>query len=89
MTEAGDHQVAFARQLGQVEGRLSALEQKLQLLEQRIEQRLTAIDSKLEQLTAALNIGRGGWAALAMVGAVLGAIISLIVWVFDHWRRWA
>jgi len=83
-----DHNIAFARQLGQVEGRLSALEQKLHVLEQRIENRLTAIDAKLDQLTAALNIGRGGWKALAVLGAALSGAAALLAWLLDHWRGW-
>jgi len=83
MTEH-DHHLAFARQLGQVEGRLSALEQKLLLLEQRIESRLMAIDTKLDQLNAALNMGRGSWKALATLGAVLASMAALLGWLFDH-----
>lgn len=79
-----DERFALARQVGQVEGRVAALEHKTDALEQRIDGRLAAIEGKIDQLTAVLNLGRGGWKALAVVGTLIIALATLTGWVVDH-----
>jgi hypothetical protein len=78
MSEALDPAVRFAHQLGHLEGRLAALERKVDGFEQRVETRLASIETKLDQLGAALNFGRGGWKALAVIAAALAALLSLL-----------
>lgn len=69
--------VHFAHHLGHLEGRLAALEQKVDGFEHRFETRLLSIETKLDQLGAALNFGRGGWKALAVIAALVGASFTL------------
>ncbi len=85
MSELAD-QISFAHQLGQLEGRINALERKVDAFEQRIEGRLGTIEAKLDNVAALLNLGRGGWQALAVIGAVLASILSAIAWVLQHAR---
>jgi hypothetical protein len=75
---------SLALQLGLMEGRLSALEHKMELLEERIERRLATIEQKIDQLTAALNLGRGGWKALAIVSTLMASALDATAWLFDH-----
>jgi len=77
-------QISFAHQLGQLEGRINALERKVDAFEQRIEGRLGAIENKLDQVATLLNLGRGGWQAFALLGAVLAGVLSTIAWVLQH-----
>jgi hypothetical protein len=73
--------ISAAHQLGQLEGRISALERKVDLFEQRIEGKLSAIDSKLDALTSALHFGRGGWKVLAVLASLLVALGGLLKWL--------
>lgn len=85
MSDLAD-QISFAHQLGQLEGRINALERKVDAFEQRIETRLGAIEAKLDTMAALLNLGRGGWQAFALIGAVLASLLSAAAWVMDHAR---
>ncbi len=78
MSEVPDPAIHFAHELGHVEGRLAALERKVDGFEQRVESRLCSIEGKLDQLGAALNFGRGGWKVLAVVSAMIGAVLTFV-----------
>lgn len=73
--------ISFAHQLGQLEGRITALERKVDVFEQRIESQLMAIGSKLDELNTALQLGRGGWKALVLLASVAGALAALVKWL--------
>ncbi len=79
-------QISFAHQLGQLEGRINALERKVDAFEQRIEGRLGAIEAKLDNMATLLNLGRGGWQAMAVIGAIAAALASAAAWVVEHIR---
>ena len=83
MSELGER-ISFARQLGHMEGRINALERKVDVFEQRIESKLGAIEGKIDQLTTILNLGRGGWKALVMLGTFIGALMAVLKWLIDH-----
>lgn len=85
MSDLAD-QISFAHQLGQLEGRINALERKVDAFEQRIESRLGAIEAKLDQVATLLNLGRGGWQAFAMLGALLASVLGATAWLLDHAR---
>lgn len=78
MSEPSDPVVHFAHELGHLEGRLAALERKVDGFEQRVESRLCSIEGKLDQLGAALNFGRGGWKVLAVMAALVGALLTFV-----------
>lgn len=78
--------VSFAHQLGQLEGRITALERKVDVFEERIEGRLATIEGKLDHLTSLLDLGRGGWRVLAMLAALLASALAAAAWVYDHAR---
>lgn len=83
MSEA-DSRVDFARQLGHLEGRLVGLERKVDGFEQRVEGKLTIIETKLDQLSAALYLGRGGWKVLTVLAVIASVIAGFIGWTLDH-----
>ena len=58
---------------GQLDGRVSALEDWVK-----------SIDSKLDQLIAAANMGRGAWWALVKVGGVLVMATMAVSWTYEH-----
>ena len=66
----------FVHTLGHVEGRLAALEHKVEHFERRTEDSLHAIDTKLDDLRAALHFSRGGWKTLVVIAAILGTLLS-------------
>lgn len=70
--------IHFAHELGQLEGRLAALEQKIDGYEQRAERRLHSIETKIDELGAALNFGRGGWKVLVIIAAITGTLLTFI-----------
>ncbi len=81
MSDALAERISFAHQLGQLEGRITALERKVDVFEQRIERQLGAIEGKLDALTSALNFGRGGWKVLAVLASLLAALVGVVNWV--------
>jgi hypothetical protein len=46
--------------------------------------RFKAIDAKLDVLIATMNTGKGAWKAVALMGTVILALVSLGAWVYDH-----
>lgn len=70
--------VHFAHELGHLEGRFAALERKVDGFERRVESRLCSIETKLDGLGAALNFGRGGWKAVAVMGAIVAASLTFL-----------
>lgn len=71
------------RTIGQVEGRVTALERKVDGLEERIEKRLDNIDFKLTALNEALNMGKGSWKAFAVVGAIITVAVTVANFILD------
>lgn len=50
---------------------------------------MTANNSKLDQLIAAANMGRGAWGLILRMGTVMVAVAAAVAWVVDriHWPR--
>lgn len=80
---------ALARDLGRLEGRLQALEEKIGGIERGIDERLTAIERKLDRLTEAFNMGRGVAITIAKVGALLLLLCSAAAWIVDSMTGWS
>ena len=75
-------------QVGVLEGRMTALERKVDVYEERLEHRLSSIENKLDSLTAALNIGRGGWKAALLLLSLLSGLVAFISGLVTHfWGR--
>jgi hypothetical protein len=80
--------------------RFAVLEMKVEYLEQQAERHekrmvtsMDKLESKLDTLTGAVqrlldasNMGRGAWWAMVKVGAVLIAIITIVVALYDRLR---
>ncbi len=79
---------ALARDLGRLEGRLQALEEKVGGVEHALDERLTAIERKLDRLTEAFNMGRGAAITIAKVGALLLLLCSAAAWFIDNMTWW-
>lgn len=73
------------------------VEERLARLEVRAdgsEKWLQSIDTKVDQIVAAMNMGKGAWVLLLKAGAVLVALVtafaSLVAaaaWVFDKFHK--
>lgn len=80
---------ALARDLGRLEGRLQALEEKVGVVERSIDERLTAIERKLDRLTEAFNMGRGAAMTVAKLGALVLLACGAVAWLIDNMTGWA
>ena len=80
----GDDRLTLARHVGMLDGRVTAMEAKADRFEARIEKQLSTIEGKLDQLTTVLNLGRGGWRVVWVMGSLIAAIASLLGWVATH-----
>jgi hypothetical protein len=78
----------FSRAIGRLEGRLDAFERTRIERDQAIDRRLAAIDGKLDQLTTAFNMGRGGAIAGAKIGGMVLLAIGAIAWLADRLPNW-
>ena len=63
--------------LGQVEGRMDAVERG----QQRIESRLGGIEDALRNIGSRLDRGAGFWAAVVVAASVVGSVVGGAVWV--------
>jgi hypothetical protein len=80
---------ALARDLGRLEGRLQALEEKVGGVEHALDERLTAIERKLDRLTEAFNMGRGAAMTVAKLGGLLLLAFGAVAWLIDNMTGWA
>lgn len=67
-------------------------DRRITRLEVQLEQlslQMTANNSKLDQLIAAANMGRGAWGLILRMGTVMVAVAAAVAWVVDriHWPR--
>jgi hypothetical protein len=79
----------MARDVGRLEGRLQALEDKVSIVERSIDERLGAIEQKLDRLTEAFNMGRGAAITVAKLGGLLLLASGTVAWFVDHMTGWA
>jgi len=67
------------RDIGRMEGRLQALEDRLQ----KVEALLVRIDDRLAKIESQETERKGGWKALVFVsGAMSSGIAAVVTWVF-------
>jgi len=62
--------------VGQLDGRLSAVEQG----QQRIEGQLSVIQHGVQELTRRMDRGAGFWAAVVLIASALGTIAGGVTW---------
>ena len=72
------------RSVGQVEGRMAALERKVDGLEERIDKKLAGIDYKLERINEVMVMGKGSWKTFAVLGTVVATIIAFSKFLLSH-----
>ncbi|MGE0116826.1 MAG: hypothetical protein AB7S71_14900 [Dongiaceae bacterium] len=83
MTEAD-----LSRAIGRLEGRFDAFERTRIERDQAVDRQLAAIDGKLDRLTTAFNLGRGGALALVKIGSLLLLIAAAAGWLADRLPSW-
>ena len=50
----------------------------------RISDKVDRLDGKVDDLLKAAHMGQGAWWLMLRVGAVITAVISAAVWIFDR-----
>lgn len=83
MTEA-----ELSRAIGRLEGRLDAVERTSIERDQALDRQLAAINGKLDRITTAFNLGRGGALVLVKLGSVLLLLIAAAAWLADRLPAW-
>ncbi len=83
MTEAD-----LSRAIGRLEGRFDAFERTRIERDQAVDRQLAAIDGKLDRLTTAFNLGRGGALVLVKIGSLLLLIAAAAGWLADRLPSW-
>ena len=78
----------LSRALGRLEGRLDSFERTRIERDQALDRQLGAINGKLDHLTAAFNMGRGGALALVKLGGLLLLIGGGAAWLADRLPSW-
>lgn len=79
----------MARDVGRLEGRLHALEDKVEALERALDERLGAIERKLDRLTEAFDMGRGAAITIAKMGGLILLVSGSVAWFIDNMTGWA
>jgi hypothetical protein len=78
----------LSRAIGRLEGRLDAVERTGIERDQALDRQLAAINAKLDRLTAAFNLGRGGALVLAKLGGALLLLVGAAAWLADRVPAW-
>jgi hypothetical protein len=78
----------LSRALGRLEGRLDAFERTRIERDQALDRQLAAINGKLDRLTTAFNMGRGGAVALVKLGGALLLLGGAAAWLADRLPAW-
>lgn len=78
----------LSRAIGRIEGRLDAVERSNVERDQALDRQLAAINGKLDRLTTAFNLGRGGALVLVKLGTVLVLLIAAAAWLADRLPAW-
>jgi hypothetical protein len=78
----------LSRALGRLEGRLDAFERTRVERDQALDSQLAAINGKLDRLTTAFNMGRGGVRALVKLGGLLLLLGGGAAWLADRLPSW-
>lgn len=73
-----------------VEADIAELKSRVRAMEKVAE----SLDGKVDQIIAAMNMGKGAWVLLLKVGAVFvafvtafAALVSAAAWVFDKFHK--
>ncbi len=72
------------RSLGRIEGEVKALTASVSSLTTSLNERLNAMDIEIEALKIDKAKAQGRWSAIAGAGAVVGALVSIVVQVLFH-----
>jgi hypothetical protein len=78
----------LSRAIGRLEGRFDAFERTRIERDQAVDRQLAAIDGKLDRLTTAFNLGRGGALVLVKIGSLLLLIVAAAGWLADRLPAW-
>ncbi len=78
----------LSRAIGRLEGRFDAFERSRVERDQAIDRQLAAISGKLDRLTTAFNLGRGGAIAGAKFGGLLLLAVGAAAWLADRLPAW-
>lgn len=76
------------RDMGRLEGRMDALEQRQSRFETRIVDHLHDINAKLESLTNTWVGGKGAWKAISVLACVVVFGSSVAMWGISEYRAW-
>ena len=71
------------KDLGRLEADMENLKANHAGLEGKMEERLTKIEGYLQEIRDAANMGKGMFWLLLKIGAVLAALASAGVWIWD------
>jgi hypothetical protein len=78
----------LSRAIGRLEGRFDAFERTRIERDRAVDRQLTAIDGKLDRLTTAFNLGRGGALALVKIGGLFLLLTAAVGWLADRLPSW-
>lgn len=70
---------------------MASNDERIAALEARFEGQekwLRSIDQKLDEVMAAMNMGKGAWKAILMVGGAITAVIAALAWIADKLHFW-
>jgi hypothetical protein len=78
----------LSRAIGRLEGRFDAFERTRSERDQALDRQLATINGKLDRLTTAFDLGRGGALAIAKFGGLLLLAIGAAAWLADRLPAW-
>jgi hypothetical protein len=78
---------ALNREVGRLEGRLTALEAEMKAYKLENNTKLASIEKKLDDITDILSQGRGGWKAAAWLAGAIATVAVSVDWVWEKLHK--
>lgn len=75
---------ALHQAVGELRGRLTALENEMSEHKATMDTRLSTIDRKLDNIADILAQGKGGWRALAWVTGAIATVAGAVAWLVSN-----
>jgi hypothetical protein len=82
-----DQIIALNRELGVMQGKVVAMDNRITGLEEDIDRRLAGIETTLNDVSSILNQQKGGLRVLIAVGSLFGSIGAVLGYFLQHFVK--
>lgn len=82
-----DQIIQLNRELGVIQGKVTAMDNRITGLEEDIDRRLAGIENTLNDVSSVINQQKGGIRVLVAIGSLFGSLGAGIVYLLEHFMK--